>query len=101
MKTAHEIANKMLTEKPPGVVLGGQFYSGSLFSTVCDIARYISSCATSKRAANNKWDAANMATLGTKVKREEAERVRAAAAAGQSTSAYIWQAITERMEREK
>ena len=56
----------------------------------------------SKRAANNKWDAANMATLGTKVKREEAERVRAAAAAaGQSTSAYIGQAITERMEREK
>ena len=55
-----------------------------------------------QKKARNKWDAANMATLGTKVKREEAERVRAAAAAaGQSTSAYIWQAITERMEREK
>ena len=55
----------------------------------------------SKRAANNKWDAANMATLGTKLKREDADRVRAAAAdAGQSVNAYIWQAIRERMERD-
>lgn len=55
----------------------------------------------SKRAANNRWDAANMVTLGAKVKRTEADNVRAAAAqAGQSVQAYILQAIRERMERD-
>ena len=55
----------------------------------------------SKRAANNRWDAANMVTLGAKVKRAEAEIIRAAAAeAGQSVQAYILQAVRERMERD-
>lgn len=55
-----------------------------------------------KRASNNRWDAANMAVLGTKVRREDAERVRAVAASvGQSVNAYVWQAVRERMERER
>ncbi len=31
----------------------------------------------SKRQANNKWDKENMATLGCKVKKEEAEKFKA------------------------
>ena len=42
-----------------------------------------------------------MATLGVRMRRERADAVRAAAAsAGQSVSAYILDAIRERMARE-
>lgn len=55
----------------------------------------------SRRAANNRWDAQHMATLGVRMRRERADAVRAAAAsAGQSVSAYILDAIRERMARE-
>ena len=54
-----------------------------------------------RRAANNRWDAANMSVLSVKMRRERADIIRnAAAAAGQSVSAYILQAINERMERD-
>ena len=55
----------------------------------------------SKRAANNRWDAANMSVLSVKLRKERADVIRdAAAKAGQSVSAYILQAINERMERD-
>lgn len=55
----------------------------------------------SRRAANNRWDAEHMATLGVRMRRERADAVRAAAAAARQTvSAYILQAIRERMARE-
>lgn len=55
----------------------------------------------SKRAANNRWDAANMSVLSVKLRKERADVIRDAAAnAGQSVSAYILQAINERMERD-
>lgn len=42
-----------------------------------------------------------MATLGVRMRKERADIIRnAAAAAGQSVSAYILQAINERMERD-
>ncbi len=54
-----------------------------------------------RRAANNRWDAEHMATLGVRMRKERADIIRnAAAAAGQSVSAYILQAINERMERD-
>lgn len=54
-----------------------------------------------QRRARNKWDAEHMATLGVKLRRERADAVRAAAAsAGQTVSAYILDAIRERMARE-
>lgn len=54
-----------------------------------------------RRAANNRWDAANMSVLSVKMRRERADIIRnAAAAAGQSVSAYILKAINERMERD-
>lgn len=57
---------------------------------------------TSKRAANNRWDAANMSVLSVKLRKERADVIRdAAAAAGQTVSAYILQAINERIERDK
>lgn len=56
----------------------------------------------SKRAANNRWDAANMSALSVKLRKDRADVIRdAAAAAGQTVSAYILQAINERMERDK
>lgn len=56
----------------------------------------------SKRAANDRWDAAHMSVITIKARREEATAIKAAAAsAGVSTSAYIKQAIRERMERER
>ena len=55
----------------------------------------------SKRAANNRWDAANMSVLSVKLRKERADVIRDAAAnARQSVSAYILQAINERMERD-
>ena len=55
----------------------------------------------SKRAANNRWDAANMSVLSVKLRKDRADVIRdAAAKAGQSVSAYILQAINERMERD-
>ena len=55
----------------------------------------------SKRAANNRWDAANMSVLSVKLRKDRADVIRVAAAnAGQSVSAYILQAINERMERD-
>ena len=55
----------------------------------------------SKRAANNRWDAANMSVLSVKLRKERADVIRdVAAKAGQSVSAYILQAINERMERD-
>ena len=54
-----------------------------------------------RRAAKNRWDAANMSVLSVKMRRERADIIRnAAAAAGQSVSAYILKAINERMERD-
>ena len=54
-----------------------------------------------QRRARNKWDAEHMATLGVKLRKERADVIRdAAAKAGQSVSAYILQAINERMERD-
>lgn len=54
-----------------------------------------------RRAANNRWDAEHMATLGVRMRRERADVIRdAAAKAGQSVQAYILQAINERMERD-
>lgn len=55
----------------------------------------------SKRAANNRWDAANMAVLSVKLRKDRADVIRvAAASAGQTVSAYILDAIRERMARE-
>lgn len=55
-----------------------------------------------RRAANNRWDAANMSVLSVKLRKERADVIRdAAARAGQTVSAYILQAINERMERER
>ena len=55
----------------------------------------------SKRAANNRWDAANMSVLSVKLRKDRADVIRVAAAnAGQSVSAYILQAINDRMERD-
>lgn len=55
----------------------------------------------SKRAANNRWDAANMSVLSVKLRKERADVIRdAAASAGQSVQAYILDAIRERMARE-
>ena len=55
----------------------------------------------SKRAANNRWDAANMSVLSVKLRKERADVIRDAAAnAGQSVQAYILDAIRERMARE-
>lgn len=55
----------------------------------------------SKRAANNRWDAANMSVLSVKLRKDRADVIRDAAAnARQTVSAYILDAIRERMARE-
>lgn len=54
-----------------------------------------------RRAANNRWDATNMSVLSVKLRKDRADVIRdAAASAGQTVSAYILQAINERMERD-
>ena len=56
----------------------------------------------SKRAANNRWDAANMSVLSVKLRKDRADVIRdAAAKAGQSVQAYILEAVRARMERDK
>ena len=53
-----------------------------------------------KRANNNKWDAANMAVLGCKVKRDEADAFREACRmAGTSPNAVFKAAIDEFMRK--
>jgi len=42
-----------------------------------------------KKAANKKWDAANMQNLSVKVRRDYAERIKAAAAAAGTTPSSI------------
>lgn len=42
-----------------------------------------------KKAANKKWDAANMQNLSVKVRRDYAERIKAAAAAAGTTPSTI------------
>jgi predicted transcriptional regulator len=42
-----------------------------------------------KKAANKKWDAANMKNLSVKVRRDYAERIKAAAAAAGTTPSTI------------
>ena len=52
-----------------------------------------------KRASNNKWDAANMTVLGCKVRRDDADEYRAAAAAQHTTiNAVIKQALNDLAE---
>ena len=52
-----------------------------------------------KRASNNKWDAANMTVLGCKVRRDDADKYRAAAAAQHTTiNAVIKQALNDLAE---
>ena len=54
----------------------------------------------SKRASNNKWDKENMTVLGCKVKKEDAERYRAAAeAAGTTINAVLKQALEDLTEK--
>lgn len=49
-----------------------------------------------KRASNNKWDAANMIVLGCKVRRDDADKYRAAAAAQHTTiNAVLKQALDD------
>lgn len=56
-----------------------------------------------KRASNDKWDKANMTILGCKVRREYAERVRAAAEGrGEAVNTVIKRALDEYLrENEK
>jgi len=52
-----------------------------------------------KKAANKKWDAANMQNLSVKVRRDYAERIRAAAAAaGTTPSTIMRKALDDFME---
>jgi uncharacterized protein CbrC (UPF0167 family) len=54
-----------------------------------------------QRRARNKWDAANMTVLACKVRKDAADRVKdAAAKAGQSVSAYVWDAIQAKMDKD-
>lgn len=49
-----------------------------------------------KRASNAKWDRENMTTLGCRVKRDDAERYHAAAAAqGTTVNAVMRKALDE------
>lgn len=53
-----------------------------------------------KRASNAKWDRANMTTLGCRVKREDAERYHAAAAAqGTTVNAVMRKALDEMLSK--
>lgn len=52
-----------------------------------------------KKAANKKWDAVNMQNLSVKVRRDYAERIKAAAAAaGTTPSTIMRKALDEFME---
>ena len=53
-----------------------------------------------KKRANAKWDAANMQNLSVKVKREYADKIRAAAAqAGTTPAAIMRKALDEFMSQ--
>ena len=55
-----------------------------------------------RKRANKKWDAANMQNLSVKVRRDYAERIRAAAATAGTTPATIMrQALDDFMEKHK
>lgn len=52
-----------------------------------------------KKATNYKWDRENMTTLGCRVRRDYAERIKAAAlAAGTTPSAIMRRALDEFMQ---
>lgn len=52
-----------------------------------------------KKASNYKWDRENMTTLGCRVRRDYAERIKAAAAAaGTTPGAIMRKALDEFME---
>ena len=52
-----------------------------------------------RRRANKKWDAANMQNLSVKVRRDYADRIRAAAtAAGTTPAAIMRRALDEFMQ---
>jgi predicted transcriptional regulator len=53
-----------------------------------------------KRAANKKWDAANMQNLSVKVRRDYAERIKAAAAAAGTTPSSIMRRALDDFMRE-
>ena len=51
------------------------------------------------KRGNKKWDAANMTTLGTQCRREQAEKYKAAAArAGTTVSAVMRKALDDLLE---
>lgn len=55
-----------------------------------------------KREYNARYSAEHYTTIGLKMLPEDADMIRAAAAAaGQSNSQYVIQAVRERMEREE
>ena len=55
-----------------------------------------------RKRANKKWDAANMQNLSIKVRREYADRIRAAtAAAGTTPAAIMRQALDAFMEEKE
>ena len=52
-----------------------------------------------KRRSNNAWDRANMAVLGCKVRRDYADKIRAACAArGDTVNAVLKRALDDYME---
>jgi len=53
-----------------------------------------------KKAANKKWDAANMQNLSVKVRRDYAERIKAAAAAAGTTPSTIMRKALDDFMRE-
>lgn len=54
-----------------------------------------------RRDGNRRWDAANLDRLSIALPKGSREAIKAAAdRAGQSTNAYIKQAVDERMERD-
>lgn len=57
---------------------------------------------TAKKAASNAAHMAKLGAIQIRPYKDEAEQIRAAAAAaGQSTTAYILQAVRERMAKEQ
>lgn len=53
-----------------------------------------------KKAANKKWDAVNMQNLSVKVRRDYAERIKAAAAAAGTTPSTIMRKALDDFMRE-
>lgn len=53
-----------------------------------------------KRRANKKWDAENMQNLSVKVRREYADRIRAAAAAARTTPAAVMRKALDELVKE-